>query len=714
MSAEPTTAAEIDARTLRRLARLYGVQSSYTDIGGTRREADRDALRAVLRANGADLDEGAPAAVRARTLELHRRELPPVVVAWTDGPLTLTLRRAPDADPPVCLRIEPDAGEPDARRPDAGEPLTLDVPPERMLASRVETRAGEPRLVQRMALPHALAPGYYRLRLEPGSGSARLIVAPARVFQGTDALREGRAWGVFLPVHAIRRHEDDGAGDLDALSELFDWVADHGGHAVGVLPLLALFLDEPFEPSPYSPASRLIFSELWLGGGDTVPGGPAPADGASEDAASPQGGGSDPGAADAPLVDYRAVAQRRHRRLSAEAERAFRDGEPAELAAFRRRRPDIDAYARFIATVVERGEVWHVWPQRLKDGELREGDWDQAAYRYQLYAHWRLDQRLEALARRTRERGAGLYLDLPLGAHPDGFDAWRHRGTFASGVSVGAPPDPFFTGGQDWGFPPLRPDAMLATGMEYTIATVRAQLRYAGVLRLDHIMALHRQFWVPHGMVATRGVYVRYPARAFYAVLAIESHAARAAVVGEDLGTVPAAVRSAMTRHGVRGMHVGQFDADAGRHPVTGRPADGSVASLNTHDMPTFAAFWTGRDLRQREEQGLLEPDEVASETESRRRLRQALAAALGVEPSDRAAALEAWLETLARSDAALVLVNLEDLWGETEPQNVPGTWRELPNWRRRARRTLEQIRTDQEIARVVDRVDALRRGKDS
>lgn len=720
MSAGVRPAARALAKQLRHLARLYGVQTSYTDIGNQRRDADPRALHAVLRAQGAPLSEapdGAEldAALQQRLRQLHQRVLPPVVVAWADAPLTLTLRRPADADPAVRLLVSPDPGAGAAGPPAAAPPMqALDVAAGQVLSSRVESRGGLARLVQRLRVPHALRPGYHQLRVGDASidgggpdadgKSARLLVAQRRVHSGDPSLDAARAWGVFLPVHAIRRQGDGGAGDLDGLEALFDFVNDLGGRAVGTLPLLALFLDEPFEPSPYSPASRLVFSELWLGAQDD-----------GRDALSARARGRVEARRDADdQVDYRAAAARVRARLERESARAFEGGEPEALAAFRDARPEVDAYARFRATMAARGAVWHEWPERFRHGELTAADGDEAEYRYHLYAQWRLHERLSRLARHTRATGAGLYIDLPLGAHADGFDAWRYRESFAAGVSVGAPPDPFFTRGQDWGFPPVRPEGMLASGLEYTIATIRNHLRYAGVLRLDHVMGLHRQFWVPHGMDATHGVYVRYPSRALYAVLSIESHRASASIVGEDLGTVPRVVQTAMARHGVRGMHVAQFEAGAERRPTTGAASPGAVASLNTHDMPTFAAFWTGRDLRQRVDWGLLSETEAQVEREARSRLRRALAHDLGVAEDDTGGALEAWLERLAASDAALVLINLEDLWGETEPQNVPGTWRELPNWRRRAALDLERIRRDPGIERILQRIDGLRRGKAS
>lgn len=712
----PAGATMAPETALRTLARLYGVSPSYTDMERQRRDASDEGLLAVLKSLGASLESvaDAPAALRERRLALHRRALPGCVVAFGETPPLLTLRLpAAAADRRVRVSIEPvDPMRDPGGAADAAESLTIDPAHG---ARHWHDLEGERRATVRVRLPHGLDPGYYRLRVDDSSASCPLLVAPRRMHPGPAALRDGRAWGVFLPVHAVRRAADAGVGDLDALGELFEWVTSLGGQAVGTLPMLAQFLDEPFEPSPYSPVSRLFWSELYLAprrGGEPEAGS-APARGPEADAVR---------AAGEALVDYRSAGAERRRELEAWLAREWPEGnpEPEGLEAFRRLRPEVDAYARFRATGERRRESWHVWPERMRAGELRDGDWEPGARRFHLWAQWKAHEQLSALAERTRERGAGLYIDLPLGVHADGFDTWRYRDRFVSGMSVGAPPDSFFTGGQDWGFPPLRPEAMAESGFAYTVATIRNHLRYAGVLRLDHVMGLHRQYWVPHGTGAKHGVYVRYPARALYAILALESHARGAAIVGEDLGTVPPAVRQGMARHGVRGMYVGQFDANADARPATGTAAPGAVASLNTHDMPTFAAYWTGRDLRQRVEWGLLERDQVDAESAARSRLRQAIRRELGwhetrddaVGGDDTRAALDAWQARLAAGDAALMLVNLEDLWDETEPQNVPGTWRELPNWRRRARLTLDEIRADGMLAERLKRIDGLRRGK--
>jgi 4-alpha-glucanotransferase len=282
--------------------------------------------------------------------------------------------------------------------------------------------------------------------------------------------------------------------------------------------------------------------------------------------------------------------------------------------------------------------------------------------------------------------------------HPEGFDAAQWPGLFVKDVSAGAPPDDFFTGGQVWDSPPLHPEADRIDGYRYLSDSLAHQMRHAHYLRIDHMMSFHRLFWVPQGMEAADGVYVEYRAEEAYAVLALESHRHRTVVFGEDLGTVPAGVRASMGRHAVGRTWV--FQTRPRASGVASAIPPGSVATLGTHDMFPLAGFLRGDDVALRERMGLLGPDAARRETAARRRLVGRLAAALGAPGcGEDGGGVRTWrsilkgaIGWLAASPARLVLVNLEDLWLETRPQNVPGTGLERPNWRSKAARALEGL----------------------
>jgi 4-alpha-glucanotransferase len=332
----------------------------------------------------------------------------------------------------------------------------------------------------------------------------------------------------------------------------------------------------------------------------------------------------------------------------------------------------------------------------LRDGVLREEDCSHEVEHYHAYVQWVADEQLAHVSERAHRKGVRLYLDLPLGVHADGYDTWRQGDLFVPGVSAGAPPDALFHKGQNWGFPPLHPQKMRLQGYDYPIAYLKHHMKLADVLRVDHVMGLHHLFWVPQGMEATEGVYIRYPADETYAILCVESHRHRCLVVGENLGTVPAYVNDAMTQHGVHGLYVAQYevplDPNGGLRDIP--PA--SVASLNTHDMPPFAAFWEGSEIERWRTLGLITETEARTRTEDRHAAKRALArflqqrGYLAGDPGDVSLVMKGSLSFLADSPSHILLVNMEDLWLEREQQNVPGVVDGHPNWQRKARYDFE------------------------
>jgi 4-alpha-glucanotransferase len=641
------------------------------------------------------------AALRDRELAVWRRPMEPVTVAWEGRP-SLVEMRLPEtlADAYVSGRIDFEDGR--AREFDLGDSL---VGPAQGVSVHGE------RFVRRyFALP-PLPLGYHRLALDAeGTGGTTLIIAaPSRC-----SFVEGRRWGTFLPLYAVRSKGNWGCGDLGDLRDMLEWTGSLGGSIVGTLPLLAAFLDEPFEPSPYAPISRLFWNELFV---DVEQ---VPEIGLSAEVrdliASAGFRQEITRARRTRLVDYRLVASLKRRALEPLA-RAFFAGPPGErrdrFDQFASPREDLHDYAMFRAHVERRREGWQGWPARQRDGRLDPRDVDLEALRYHRYVQFVAHEQLSSIAGGS-EPGRGLYLDMPLGVNPDGFDTWRHRDVFALGASGGSPPDKFYPRGQEWGFPPIHPDNARARGHDYFIASVRHLMRQAGAMRIDHVMGLHRMYWVPPGLDARSGVYVRYPAQELYAILALESHRAGTAVVGEDLGTVPRYVRRSMAHHGVLRSYVLELEVLDARNRLPDPPA-GALASLDTHDMPPFASFWEGLDIEDRMARGLLDEHEAVEERRSRGRLKKEVTAILRKRAhlrgsAETAEAVAAAHRFLAASQARMMVVNLEDLVLETEPQNRPGTGPEQPNWRRRASFTLESIRLDRPIKGRLEEIDRLRR----
>jgi 4-alpha-glucanotransferase len=621
---------------LEALAAAEGVLRSYTDTTGRRRRASPPALAAVLRALGHDVEEsgrGAAEALRAAEAARAARLAEPVPVAWGGS----RARTALGVHGRVTWTLALEDGGELGGYADVG---SLELP----------------------RLPY----GRHRLRLEAGGRTDDMTVlqAPRRAPAGP-----ARSWGLFVPLYALPG--PFGPGDLTRMRRLAAWTAGLGGDLVGSTPLNAAFLDEPFEPSPYLPVSRLFWNELYV---DPAA---APEWEASARARELAGAERPP---DGRLIDYRAAAAARRRVL--EALLAALDG--TRLDAFERHladRPDLAAYAGFRARCERERAGWRDWRDPEAPG-------DQGAARYHAYAQWLCEEQLA----RTREGGAGPYLDMPLGVHPGGYDTWRFREVFAEGISVGAPPDGFFRGGQNWGLAPLHPGRLREAGHAYPAACIRTLCRHAVAARIDHVMGLHRTFWVPDGMPATEGVYVSYPFEELYAVLCIESGRTHTRLVGEDMGTVPAAVRRTMAAHGL--LRIYAVQTELGKADPFDRVPSEAMVGMNTHDMSTFARFW--------EDEGAADGRRDALRTALERR---------GHAVADGPGALDACLLELARSDASALLVNLEDMWWEREPQNMPGTTTEHPNWRRLARHGVDELDDVADLAPRLRRIADARSG---
>ena len=674
------------------LARAAGVDPSYLGHRGAVVTSSDEALLGMLRMLGPHLGFELPStdaeAIHAAHAALDRARwaacVPPVVVGWS-GTIEVPIRTRADIDGDWALAITTESG---AQHAAHGRLFTL--PPD----SHVE-RDGAIYCIRR-ARVHVGELGYHTVRWQVAGdgGEAMAIAAPERAFGGPG---EGaRRWGVFAPVYGLADPSGSGqAGDLRTLRTLFDQVARRGGSYVATLPILAQFLDENYAFSPYSPASRMFWNELYLdlralageagARASTVPVSLAP-----------------PPLVPGTAIDYRAQYAWRRRALDALA--------PALLAS---RGSEIDAWAKTTsvydyAMFRAFGEVartgWRSWaPARRDAGPVARtraaaiaAGADAARLDVHVVAQWAMQQQLEALAGATP---VGLYLDLPVGVSCDAYEVWRFRDQFLLDASAGAPPDPLFLGGQSWGLPPLVPIAQQRDHYRYVIACIRHHMRVAGMLRIDHVMGLFRLYCVVAGRPATDGVYLRFPWDEMMAILALESSRAKCALVGEDLGTVPEGVRPAMAKHGMFRTHVGQWHLPMRVGQVPEASPRESVASLNTHDMPTFAGWWGGGDIRDQKDLGLIDAAAERAQLVERDGQRGAMLAFAGATSRDTLTDVEramvAATADLARGPAEIVLVPLDDLTLEPMPHNVPGTVHERANWQRRIARWADALGPD-------------------
>ncbi|WP_406435947.1 4-alpha-glucanotransferase [Streptomyces sp. NBC_00631] len=634
-----------------RLAELHGVATSYSPAPDRTVAASAGAVTAVLGALG--VDASGPEAVRTaladRERELAGRLLPPTVVHWAGtGEIALGL--------PAGTRLE------------------------------VRTEDGENRDDVR-----DLPPGVHLLTVTAPDGRtarAHLIVAPDRL--PTPATR---SYGILVQLYSLLSRRSWGMGDLGDLAELADWAGRTAGAGfVQVNPLHAAVPGAPTDPSPYRPSSRRFPDPVHLRP-EAVPE-YAPTPSAADRAGRLRAAVLDQGA----LIDRDAVWELKREALEAAAAAPLAPERQAAYDAFRAAEGQaLEDHATWYALAERHGSDWHRWPEALRDPRSPETARSRAELADRVGFHarlaWLTVTQLTAAQRAAREAGmpVGIVHDLAVGVHPVGADAWAQQDHFAAGMSVGAPPDAFNARGQDWGLPPWRPDRLAASGHAPFRELLRALFRYAGALRIDHVMGLFRLWWVPQGGPPTEGTYVRYDAEAMLALLALEATRAGAVVIGEDLGTVEPGVRETLQRHGVLGTSVLWFERDwAGDSrplPPERWRAD-CLATATTHDLPPTAARLTGEHVELRDRLGLLtrplaeERAEAAADTAEWLALLTRLGLLAASESGDEEAEISAVHRFLLRTPARMIGVWLPDTVGDRRPQNLPGTWDQYPNWR--------------------------------
>ncbi len=423
---------------------------------------------------------------------------------------------------------------------DADRPISV---PARVACAAIGDRAldvrqGDGRSL--IDLPANLPFGCHAVVFDTDRGTEETIVAVAPATMPRSDEFE-RSAGLFVPTYALWE-ADAPLPSFRHLHDLARAMKAVGIDVVSTLPLYATFLDDPFDPSPYSPISRLHWNEVFLDD-EGLPERPTPML--------------------AGQVDWRTLAARRREQLL-EATRQLDVDQRAHLAAFVAEHPDVADYARFLAD--------------------RDASRDPRTEESHLLAQYLADQQLQAIA--ADPDAAALALDLPIGSHHAGYEVWADASMFARGMSVGAPPDAFFGDGQNWGFPPPLPAAMHASGHRLWRELIARVGRHAAILRIDHAMAVERLWWVPEGLPAHLGAYVHYPREEILAVIAASAAAAGVTIVGEDLGTVPVEVSEAFDRWDMVGMYEEQFHLDD--DPLPHIPAR-TVAGIRTHDMAPLA-----------------------------------------------------------------------------------------------------------------------------
>ncbi|MGB5588657.1 MAG: 4-alpha-glucanotransferase [Gammaproteobacteria bacterium] len=717
------------------LRQLRGIERNYADYRGEIREVSEQSLCRLLAAMGHDLDD--PDALAQRAAELDERRwrqvLPPVVVRRPSRDRSLRFTVMRPLLPHLRWRVWLEDG---AERTGDIEPGMLPV-----VGDRVIDGVGFCRLA--FELPDDLPLGYHRLRLETTQGDplaeTRLILAPERCYEPPAVADGQRLWGMALQLYSLRSSRNWGIGDFTDLVNMATTAADLGIDLLGLNPLHALFPADPTHCSPYSPASRDFLNTVYIDP-EAVPEF-ARSESALALVSSPAFQARLAVLRKPAYVDYAGVWAAKEEVLRLVYADFVAAPDPDRLLEFdefiRNRRQAIEKLGIFYAlqahfTESGRPGGWQAWPNAYQSPDsdavaaFRRSHRDQI--RYYMFLQWICAEQLARAEDAAAEAGmeVGLYRDLAVGIDAGGADAWSDHSLYAEGASVGAPPDPLALQGQDWGIPPMRPDVLVERAYQPFIDLLRANMGAGGALRIDHVMVLFRLWWVPAGLSATEGAYVHYDLQALMAILALESQRHRCLVIGEDLGVVPDAIRRAMPDHGVYSYRVFFFEReDDGRALEPQHYPAHALVTVSTHDLPPLVSYWQGSDIELRDRLQLY-PDENTRQAVAMARVdeRHIICQALhrhGLLPQsaladpasaaqmswDLSCAIQAYI---ARSRAALMVVQPEDWLAMDTPVNVPGTADEHPNWQRKLTRDLEQWLTLDEIREVAQRITAERR----
>jgi 4-alpha-glucanotransferase len=687
--------------SLRDLAKAAGFDPEYTSWRGEPAAASEESLRLALKAIAPELGVDIERHDALQALE-HRRWLdvaPPVVLAW-DGRMSLPFQVPAEMDLDWECEVTLEGGG-----TVRAHGRLFDLP-----AANHAWPAGVVHCIRTADMWLEGQLGYHTVKWRTAGteGEALVIAAPTKAWgqPGWGAKR----WGVFAPVYGLASPQSGPCGDLANLAALMKMVERRGGRYVSVLPILAAFLDEPYAFSPYSPASRLYWNELYLDLHKL---------GAEVGLAPPQAPRIEP---DVP-IDYREQYRWRRPFIDQCVQRLLMDPSFVNgVDAWAREKGAYD-YAAFRAIAERERTGWRSWPAHLRDGTTFAATRDAAlalgaeavGVDTHVVAQWLMQSQLQQL----QGGDVSLYLDLPVGVNCDSYEVWRWRKLFLTELAAGAPPDALFLGGQNWGLPPLSPQALRRDRYRYFIQCVRHHMKVAGMLRIDHVMGLFRLYCVPEGRPATDGVYLRYPHEELLAICTLESNRACCAIAGEDLGTVPENVRPTMTRHGMFRLHVGQWSLPQQPGESPGPSPAEAVASLNTHDTATFAGWWRGTDIEDKRDLGLI--DEAAEHAERQDRERQKLAllafADAKVENDTLTEVERAMVATttdLALGNAEIVLVALDDLVLDPVPHNVPGTVHERANWQRRVQSWADSLDPERAQPAAAAVIAALRAARPS
>ena len=683
---------------LARAAVESGIDREYWDIFHYRHEVAADSIKQILSALGWDISSAEKIdEQRFRHFQENATSLLPKTLVLSESERNVLIR---NANGPIRFHISLENGE----------SLTGSI-------ASLEWR-----------LPKEVPLGYHQLKLTAGGESAEchLIVCPDSAYLPANLMHGGKTAGFNVALYGLRSHRNWGCGDFTDLGELVEWAHDELGFSfIGVNPLHALHNRVPFNTSPYLPLSiyykNLIYIDI-----ERVPEFESSrcAQALLESHRIQQ---KIQEARTAEFVEYEQVASLKKRFLKLLYREFLSSPNPERARSFEEycacEGELLDKFALYCALdeILHKQDrnrwTWRDWPepyQRADSDAVRA--FAQQYWRtveFYKYIQFIIDQQLCAVQRHAKSRGMeiGLYHDLAVATDSCGADLWAHRNFFVNGCRVGAPPDDFSPNGQDWSFPPPDTRAHRDSGYRLYRASIRKIVSYGGALRIDHVMRLFRLFCIPNGLQARDGAYVRDNALDLLRILALESVRSENIIIGEDLGTVTDEIRDMLSRFGILSYRLFYFEKRSreGAFRCSWEYPRQALVSSATHDLPTLAGFWLGRDIEARRAAGLADEQGYRNQWHDRRREKQGMLDALHAEhllpdyfernadniPDLNGDLHNAIVGFLAQMPSMILLLNHEDFTKETEQQNLPGSTAEYPNWRRKMKFTIEDLRLE-------------------
>lgn len=715
---------------IERLVEHRGIESNFTDAWGKPARVNEATKRQLLKAMGYKVDDNAALEQQldSQFSEDWLTPLNPVQVNRSDDELFLTVRLPIElVNDNHTLLVKTELGEEIKQDfvPSNGELINV---------CHIQDIEFQEYLVR---LDSSLPLGYHDLLLmaedDDQIASMRMIIAPQSCYQPPKIVEGNKAWGLSVQLYCLRSENNWGVGDFSDLAFLIENAAKQGAEFVGLNPIHALYPANPNACSPYGPSSRRWLNFIYI---DVTALEGYDSEAVQEIVQDEEFKSSLEYVRNVDYVDYEAVTRLKLKALEAvfdyqnekylskntRVNKAFKvfvkeGGDSLDMLA------TYDAIQRCLALQGKESWGWPVFPKEYAEFDTQGVKKFKKAHakriKFFLFLQWQAALQLEHANNVAHQQNMtiGLYRDLAVGVSEGSAEIWGNRDLYSTDASVGAPPDVLGPLGQNWGLPPMDPDKLFKQKYQPIIELFDSNMKSTGALRIDHVMALLRLWWVARGEHAKDGGYVYYPVDDLLGILALESHRHKSLVIGEDLGTVPEEIRSKLAENGVYSYRVFFFEQseDGGFFSPSHYPVQ-SMSTLTTHDMPTLTGYWHCLDLELGRELGLYPTDDILSNLfQSRHDGKQAILDSLHghasipeqiarhVDHLPMSKELNFGMQMhMAAGSSALLSLQLEDWLQMDKPVNIPGTFNEYPNWKRKLNRNLEQIFNDPELIELA------------